>query len=86
LFDANYLTVDNFIDGQQPLSLAILCNIPMIIRFPLERGADVNSFDRDRRTPLCHAVVNDGSPELVDLLLQKGVDPYIADFEDIMPF
>ena len=48
-----------------------------IIKFVLERGADVNVKDDKGTTPLINAVLGN-NPRTVNLLLQNGADPKIV--------
>ncbi|WP_341816937.1 ankyrin repeat domain-containing protein [Wolbachia endosymbiont (group A) of Agelastica alni] len=45
-------------DGKTPLHLAALNNHSEIVEFFLEKGADINARDEDKRTPLIIAVQN----------------------------
>lgn len=44
----------------------------------LEGGADPNSVDEDRDTPL-HYACSSGNVEIITMLLAKGADPTAAD-------
>ena len=44
----------------------------------LARGADINTQDNVKFTPLLYAVAND-YPEVVKVLLEEGADPFLED-------
>lgn len=79
----NYLSSGGEIEycnekGQTLLMCAARTCWPNFVHLLLERGADPNSLDSERHTPLYHAVIgqsNDG----VKLLLSAGADPHFRD-------
>ncbi|HKW46820.1 MAG TPA: ankyrin repeat domain-containing protein [Gemmatimonadaceae bacterium] len=48
------------------------------IRLVLDHGADVNQMSRFGRTVLHHALISDNSLQIIDLLLDRGADPYVV--------
>lgn len=51
----------------------------------LEAGAELNARDRDGRTALHHSIDPLMNPPLVELLLQRGADPSLADNFGVTP-
>jgi len=49
-----------------------------VVRFLLDQGAEVETANREGRTPLIFAA-SGPNPETVELLLQRGADPNRAD-------
>jgi ankyrin repeat protein len=84
LFDHNILTVNDPIDGEPPLIMAIQTPCQSIVEYLLEKGADVNCQDPQRRTPLYHAVMVD-AVQLVGFLLDIGANPEIANKDGVTP-
>ncbi len=52
---------------------------PAKVRYLVEHGADVNAKSQTGRTALMLAAMQNGSDEIVNLLLAKGADPLAAD-------
>ena len=48
------------------------------IRLVLDHGADVNQMSRFGKTVLHHALISDNSLAIIDLLLDRGADPYVV--------
>ena len=48
------------------------------IELVLDHGADVNQMSRFGRTVLHHSLISDNGLEIVDLLLDRGADPYVV--------
>lgn len=55
----------------QPQELAVLERYSQVCRLLVEAGADVQTSDADKQTPL-HMACKNANPDVVDLLLQKG--------------
>jgi ankyrin repeat protein len=69
--------INDPIDGQTPLLLAVLLSRPLAVTTLLEMGADnslVAAPDGKGHTPL-HAAANAGNAEITQLLLEAGDDP-----------
>jgi len=58
---------------QTPLHIACDLNDIKMVKILIERGAKVNSGDRDNMTPLYYAILR-SNQELCDYLLEKGAD------------
>ena len=48
------------------------------IELVLDHGADINQMSRFGRTVLHHALISDNRLEIIDLLLDRGADPYVV--------
>ncbi|HEX4470083.1 MAG TPA: ankyrin repeat domain-containing protein [Gemmatimonadaceae bacterium] len=48
------------------------------VELVLDHGADINQMSRFGRTALHHALISDNSLEIIDLLLDRGADPYVV--------
>ena len=47
------------------------------IKLVLDHGADINQMSRFGKTVLQHALISDNSLAIIDLLLDRGADPYV---------
>ena len=61
-------------DGSTPIATAAQYNQPEIMKFLLEKGADVNATNRDGNTPLIVAAFWCNT-EIVKILLEHGANP-----------
>lgn len=60
------------------LKLAVLSGAQAVVRFHIQRGADVNAMDADSRSALMLAALR-GDAETCRLLLEAGADPNLVD-------
>ena len=63
--------------GAAPLDAAIFGGHMDLVRYLVERGADINGIGYGDNTPLM-AAANQGNPQAVKLLLNVGADPNLA--------
>lgn len=66
-------------DGRTPLHYAVLTNRPYLARFLLQAGVNANHQDHKRETALHLAVLNMVDEEMVNTLLDHGVDALATD-------
>ena len=71
--------------GNSPLQIAALEGFVDIVRFLLEKGAQVDSRNIDKETPLIDAVEN-GHLEVVKLLLDFGANPRLGNAKGDEPY
>jgi ankyrin repeat protein len=67
------MTATNQIRFNRPLITAVLARDPIRLRAAIEAGGDVNERDKDGRTPLHHACI-ENDQTIVDLLLASKAD------------
>ena len=67
-----------------PLILATNRNLPDIVRFLLDNGADIDTLDYNDETALHDAIINEFT-DIVDLLLDAGADPNLTNHEGETP-
>lgn len=60
--------------GFTPVNLAVIYNNSGIVKMLLEAGADVHIADRNGKTPMMHALENEESQALIDLLTDFGAN------------
>jgi uncharacterized protein len=74
-------------DGFTPLQLASFFGHPAIVRFLLERGADVDAVSRNemRVQPLHAACAGPSALEIARVLLDAGADPNARQQDDFTP-
>lgn len=78
------LRPDTEIDGQPLLILAVQVKSSSIVEVLLKAGAKVDCLDRQRRTPLYHAIWNN-TESLIGLLLSWEANLDIPDGEGVTP-
>lgn len=66
---------------QTPLGIASFNGNLDVVKYLLDKGANVNVLDSARATPLYNAVRYSKSVDIVRLLMQRGADPNIEDRE-----
>ncbi|KPI37179.1 40S ribosomal protein S12 [Cyphellophora attinorum] len=71
--------------GNTPLQIAALEGFTDIVRFLLESGAEVDTLNIDKDSPLIDAVENQHF-EVVELLLQHGANPRLANAKGDEPY
>lgn len=71
--------------GNTPLQIAALEGFVDIVRFLLEKGAEVDTRNIDKETPLIDAVEN-GHLEVVKLLLDYGANPRLGNAKGDEPY
>ena len=71
--------------GNSPLQIASLEGFADIVKFLLEQGAEVDTRNIDKETPLIDAVEN-GHLEVVKLLLAFGANPRLGNAKGDEPF
>lgn len=71
--------------GNSPLQIAALEGFADIVKFLLEKGADVDTRNIDKETPLIDAVEN-GHLEVVKLLLEHGANPRLGNAKGDEPY
>jgi ankyrin repeat protein len=71
--------------GNSPLQIAALEGYVDIVKFLLEKGADVDTRNIDKETPLIDAVEN-GHLEVVKLLLEHGANPRLGNAKGDEPY
>ena len=71
--------------GNSPLQIAALEGFVDIVRFLVEKGAQVDSRNIDKETPLIDAVEN-GHLEVVKLLLDCGANPRLGNAKGDEPY
>ena len=65
--------------GETDLHIAAAWNLPEVIIFLLNQGANVNAQDNDGKTPLHTAVMFSNAPETAEILLKHDANPNIKD-------
>ncbi|KAF3129066.1 hypothetical protein TWF703_009096 [Orbilia oligospora] len=65
-------------DGRTPLSLAVASGQAAVVKFLINRGADLEAKDKSNRTPLLLAVVHERE-EAIELLIDGGADLEVKD-------
>jgi ankyrin repeat protein len=71
--------------GNSPLQIAALEGFIDIVKFLLEKGADVDTRNIDKETPLIDALEN-GHLEVVKLLLSHGANPRLGNAKGDEPY
>ncbi len=71
--------------GNSPLQIAALEGFVDVVRFLLEKGAEVDTRNIDKETPLIDAVEN-GHWEVVKLLLEFGANPRLGNAKGDEPY
>ena len=71
----------NFVSyrGHRILSSAVFEGNFNVVKFLLEKGADINAKDTCGKTALHYAINKKSTIDLITLLLEKGADPKIED-------
>ncbi|KAK4644054.1 hypothetical protein QC761_301380 [Podospora bellae-mahoneyi] len=72
-----------FLGGQTYLHLACQWGEVEVVKQLLERGADVDVFDDELRTPLSIAVTED-HPNVAACLMNEVADPYLVPSDDVL--
>ncbi|KAK4174524.1 ankyrin repeat-containing domain protein [Triangularia setosa] len=72
-----------FLGGQTYLHLACQWGEVEVVKQLLERGADVDVFDDELRTPLSIAVIED-HPTVAACLMNEVADPYLVPSDDVL--
>ena len=71
-------------DLTQELANAVLANAPELIRFLIEKGADVNAQTNQGAAPI-HTAARNRHPDLVKLLAERGADVNAVDTDGMTP-
>ncbi|KAK0736137.1 ankyrin repeat-containing domain protein [Apiosordaria backusii] len=72
-----------FLGGQTYLHLACQWGEVEVVKQLLDRGADVDVFDDELRTPLSIAVIED-HPTVAECLMSEVADPYLVPSDDVL--
>ncbi len=72
------------LDGNTPLTFAVVNGNLGLARFLIKKGANINATDKDRKTALHWAVLRANLP-LVQLLLSNGADVNVQDRNEDTP-
>lgn len=77
---------DDILNGQDderntPLHHAVLEGRPEMVKFLLDRGADMDARNEDGQTPLIIASLREDNALIIQHLLNKGADTSLKDFE-----
>ncbi len=74
-------------DGYPAFGLSIFFKQPVVARYLIERGADVNArAENEQRVCPVHAAAAVGDRETMRLLLERGADPNARQQMDFTPF
>ncbi|XP_043964694.1 myotrophin isoform X3 [Gambusia affinis] len=77
--------VNQFLEGRKPLHYAADFGQLDVIKYLLDKGADVNATDKHGLTPLMNACFEDHK-ECAKILLEKGADKHIKSSQGISAF
>ena len=76
IFESNAADIDERDDrsGQTPLMMSVLMGYTDLVKFFLEKGADVTIPEKDGYTPV-HGAGFQGRADIMEILIEHGLDP-----------